>query len=358
MNTSRFWVLVGGSEGITSLQLDTSAGTLQPHGIVCSAPANFMAIAPDETFLCGTATFTDDAKKHQSSEVFSAGIDRKVGTVKLLDREPSHGAGSCYVTIDPLAKFALVANYSSATVAVFPLAANGELGAASCVVTQTGSSVDPDRQKHAYAHSVNLDPTSRYAFVADLGADKLFSYRFDHDTGQLTPNDPPSIATPPGSGPRHFTFDRSGRFCYLVTEMGGTVIAYRYDKSAGTMSSFQQCSLLPKDYKGTNSSAEVQIDPSGKFLYASDRIKSDMLAIFSIDPNSGMLTSVGFQSTLGKTPRHFRIDPTGQFLIAANQDSDNIVLFRIDRDRGTLAPVGAPIEIKKPQCVKYVSMPD
>jgi 6-phosphogluconolactonase len=223
---------------------------------------------------------------------------------------------------------------------------------------QVGSSIDPERQMHAFAHSINLDPTGRFAFSADLGADKLFSYRFDADKGLLTANDPPFITTPAGSGPRHFVFDRAGRFCYLVTEMGGTVIVYQYDASKGAMKQLQICSLLPADYKGTNSSAEVQIDPTGKFLYASNRLHTDFLTIFSVDPSSGLLKLVGYQPTGGKTPRNFRIDPSGKFLIAANQDSDNIVLFRIDTETGKLKQVGEPIHIPRPQCVKFVSVTD
>ena len=353
VTATKFWTFVSGSAGITALQLDTTTGSLKSFGSVYDSPTNYLWVAPDQTFLCGVGDTTEPATKKKLPIVFSASIDGATGKLTPIDHTATQG--SCYVTIDAAAKNAIVANYSAATLEVFPLDSTGKFGPRTSLIQQTGSSIDPKRQDHAYAHSVNLDPTGKFAFSADLGADKLFSYKFDVSAGTLTPNDPPSISTPPGSGPRHFTFDRAGKFCYLLTEMGGTVIVYRYDAAAGSMKQIQICPLLPPDYKGENTSAEVQIDPRGRFLYASNRLTSDMMTILSIDPSSGKLTPVGYQPTGGKTPRNFRIDPTGNFLIAANQDSDNIVLFRIDAATGQLSPVGEPIAIKHPQCVKFVA---
>ena len=352
MTATKFWTFVSGNAGITALQLDITAGTLKSFGSVYDASTNFLCVAPDETFLCGVGDITDLSSKKHLPVVFSASIDRATGKLTPIDHAITQG--SCYVTIDSAAKNVLVANYGAATVEVFPLDHAQKFGPRTSVMQQTGSSIDPKRQDHAYAHSVSLDPTGKFAFSADLGADKLFSYQFDASAGKLTPNDPPSISTPPGSGPRHFVFDRAGKFCYLLTEMGGTVIVYQYNSSAGSMKQIQIAPLLPSDYHGENTSAEVQIAPNGRFLYASNRLTSDMMTILSIDPLSGTLTPVGYQPSGGKTPRNFRIDPTGNFLIVANQDSDNIVLFRIDQTTGLLKPIGEPIAIKHPQCVKFV----
>jgi 6-phosphogluconolactonase len=239
---------------------------------------------------------------------------------------------------------------------VLPIGAGGRLFPASCVVKETGSSVDPTRQTHAYAHSVNCDPAGNYAISCDLGADKLFIYRFDGDAGKLEPNDPPFVTVPPGSGPRHLTFSPDGKFIYQINEMGATVIVYSFDSANGTLTAIQSVKTLKHDEKG-NTSAEVQVDPTGRFLYASNRLTTNYLTIFSIDPPSGRLTLVGYQDSLGKTPRNFRIDPTGRYLLLANQNSDTLVLFAIDGRTGRLTPTGQPIPtVHSPSCVKFVAV--
>jgi len=347
------WVYVAGKQAISLFRLDPVAETLEPQGDAASISAGFLAISPDHRFVYATATAVTPDKKH-IGQVLAFSIDQPTGRLTLLNRQPSGGDGPCFVTVDPQGKNALVANYTSATVAVLPLNPDGSLQPASCVIKQTGSSIDPARQTHAYAHSVNLDPSGRFAFVADLGADKLFLYRCDSNKGTLTPSDPAAMILPPGSGPRHFTFDPAGNFAYLINEMGASVVTYSFDVGSGQLKQLQIVPTLPPDYKGTNTSAEVQIHPSGKFLYASNRLGTDFLTIFSIDPPSGKLSLIGYQPTLGKTPRSFRIDPSGRFLIAANQDSNTIVLFTIDPDTGKLSPIGKPLDVASPTCVKFL----
>jgi 6-phosphogluconolactonase len=212
------------------------------------------------------------------------------------------------------------------------------------------------RQTHAYAHSVNCDPAGNFAISCDLGADKLFIYKFDAALGKLAPNDPPSLSVPPGSGPRHLTFSRDGKFIYQINEMGATVIVYSFDAARGALTAIQSVKTLKNDEKG-NTSAEVQIDPSGRFLYASNRLTTNYLTIFTIDPLSGKLTLAGYQDSLGKTPRNFRIDPTGRCLLLANQNSDTLVLFAIDGQTGLLSPLGEPMPtVHGPSCVKFVAV--
>jgi 6-phosphogluconolactonase len=347
------WVYVAGKDAISLFQLDPTGGNLEPRGTAAAIGAGFLAFSPDQHFGYATTTVVD-VNHRRIGQVLAFSIDRASGKLMLLNRQASQGDGPCFVTVDPQGKNVLVTNYTSATVAVLPLAVDGSLRPASCVIKQTGSSIDPARQTHAYAHSVNLDHAGRFAFVADLGADKLFIYRFDSETGALAPSDPPAMILPPGSGPRHFTFDPTGKFAYLINEMGGTVVAYSYDASTGRLKALQSIRTLPEDFKGINTSAEVQVHPSGRFLYASNRLGTDFLTIFSIDPASGKLSLIGYQPTLGKTPRNFRIDPTGRFLIVANQDSNSIVLFAIDPNTGKLSPIGKPFDVASPTCVKYL----
>ena len=211
----------------------------------------------------------------------------------------------------------------------------------------------PDRQAGPHAHSINLDATGRFAAVADLGLDKVFIYRFDASRGKLAPNEPPFAKVAPGSGPRHFAFHPSGRFGYVINEIANTVTVFTYDADQGSLSEIQTIATLPGDFKGASNTAEVQVHPSGRFLYGSNR-GHDSIAIFTIDPSTGKLNTVGFEPTQGKNPRNFAIDPTGNYLLAENGDSNTIVVFRIDPQTGALRPTGQTVNVPKPVCIKMI----
>jgi len=238
---------------------------------------------------------------------------------------------------------------------VLPIDEQGRLKPATCVVAHHGKGVNPERQEGPHVHSVNLDQANRFAFAADLGVDKVFVYRFDADAGKVTPNEPPGVSLPPGSGPRHFAFHPSGRFAYVINELGSTITVFWYDAQAGALSTVQTISTLPRGFKGTNTASEVAVHPSGKFVYGANR-GHDSIAIFAVEPATGRLTARGHQSVLGKTPRNFAIDPTGDYLLAANQDSNSVVVFRIDRATGDLKPSGQTLAIHQPVCVKYMTL--
>jgi 6-phosphogluconolactonase len=350
----QFWAYIGNTsnDGIALFKLDADTGTLTPAGIAGPARSpGFLAISPNQKFLYATISL------NKSSGVEGFSINAGTGKLTSINKQPSEGDGAAFVSVDPSGRNALVANYSSATVSVLPIdSGTGQLSPASCVIQETGSSIDPHRQTHAYAHSINCDPSGKFAITCDLGADKIFIYKFDATAGKLTPNDPPSVSVPPGSGPRHITFSPDRKFVYAINEIGGTVIAYSFDAGKGIFTELQIVKTLKDDVKG-NASAEVQIDPSGRFLYASNRLTTNYLTIFSIDQQTGKLTLVGYQESLGKTPRNFRIDPTGKYLLLANQNSDTLVLFAIDNQTGRLTPVGEPIKtVHGPICVKFVAV--
>ncbi|HPZ99389.1 MAG TPA: lactonase family protein, partial [Phycisphaerae bacterium] len=248
----------------------------------------------------------------------------------------------------------LVANYSSGSAAVLPIASDGSLAEPRSVVQHEGSGPDPKRQQGPHAHSVHLDAAGRFAFVADLGLDRIFIYRFDASKGTLGPHDPPSAHMAPAAGPRHLAFHPSGRYVYVNNEMGCTVTAFKYDAERGTLSELQVIGTLPEDWREPNTTAEILVHPSGKFLYCSNR-GHDSIAIFTIDPTTGRLTAAGHQSTSGATPRNFGIDPAGQWLIAANQKSDTLQVFRIASESGRLEPAGSPVPVPTPVCVKFVT---
>ena len=239
--------------------------------------------------------------------------------------------------------------------ASLPIGGDGKLAAPVSVIQHQGISVEAQPKKQSNAHSINLDARNRFAFAADKGLDKIFVYQFDAAKSTLSPNDPPFAAVPPGSGPRHFAFHPSGKFAYVINEISSTVTAFSYDADAGKLTDIQTITTLPADAKGGNSTAEIVVHPSGKFLYGSNR-GNDSLAIYTIDSNSGKLTAAGHQSTGGKTPRNFAIDPTGKFVLAENQGSGTIHILKVDPASGQLSPTGTVVEVSSPVCARFVRL--
>jgi 6-phosphogluconolactonase len=250
----------------------------------------------------------------------------------------------------------IVANYEGGNVAVFRIQDDGSLGERTAFVQHEGSSVDPRRQQAPHAHGICLDPANRFAFVADLGLDKVLVYRFDSERGTLSAHDPPSAAVKPGSGPRHVALDPAGRFAYSINELASTVTAFASSAERGVLTEIQTVPTLPADFKGASTTAEIDIHPSGKFVYGSNR-GHDTLAVFAVEEATGKLRLVEHVSTQGKTPRNFSVDPAGNFLLAANQGSGNIVIFRIDGSTGRLTPTGQVLQVGSPVCVEFVPAP-
>ncbi len=357
-NPSKFWVYIGtytnsGSKGIYIYQMDAKTGALKPegHGPAVVDPS-FLAIHPNHHFLYA-ANEVANFQGTDNGAISAFAIDPKSGGLTLLNQQASHGSGPCFVAVDRAGKNVLTANYGSGSVAVLPIRQDGGLEAVSSFDQHTGTSVNKARQEGPHAHSFDVSPDNRFAISADLGLDKLSVYHLDADTGTITPNDPPFLAIAPGSGPRHFAFHPDGHHAYLINEIKSTITALSYDPAKGAFSKIGTLSTLPAGFTGNSTCAEVQMHPSGKFLYGSNR-GHDSIAIFSIEPETGKIHHVGFQPTGGKTPRNFSIDPTGHFLLAANQDTDNVVVFRIDPRSGKLSPTGQTLSIPRPVCVQMM----
>ncbi|MCS7306723.1 MAG: lactonase family protein [Thermoguttaceae bacterium] len=353
----RLWVYLGTytrktSQGIYLAELHLRAGRLELKGLAAPlANPSFLAIHPSGQWLYAVGEMGDFQGKKQGA--VSALAIQPDGTLKLLNQQPSGGPGPCHLTVDPTGRYVVVANYSGGSIASLPVAEDGRLKEPVSVIQHTGSSVHPQRQQGPHAHSVHFDPTGKLVIAADLGVDKLFMYRLDLPSGKLTPHEPAWVKVDPGAGPRHFAFHPTGRFAYVINELASTITAFSYQADAGRLEPIQTVSTLPEGFTGSNTTAEVQVHPSGRFLYGSNR-GHDSLAIFAIDPATGKLTAKGHQSTQGRTPRNFGIDPTGQYLLAANQDSDNVVVFRIDAQTGQLTPTGHQIQVSMPVCVKFL----
>ena len=342
------------SKGIYLSRLDATSGKLSAPELAAETTSpSFLAIHPNHRFLYAVGEVNEfNGKKAGGVSAFS--IDKKTGQLQLLNQQASGGEGPCHLALDKTGKCLLVANYGSGSIAAFSVGADGKLGEAATTIQHNGSSVNARRQSEPHAHFITPDPGNRFALVCDLGLDKVFVYKLDPAKASLVINDSPSCAIKPGSGPRHLVFHPSGKWLYNINEMGSSLNVLSFDAKRGELKELQTISSLPETSTVNNTCAEVQIHPSGKFVYGSNR-GHDSIAVFAVDPKTGRLTAVQHQSTRGKTPRHFGIDPSGKWLLAENQASDTIVVFSIDTKTGRLTPTGQQIEIGSPVCVAFLT---
>jgi 6-phosphogluconolactonase len=346
-------IVQGRGEGIYVYRLDPVSGAVAPAGVATGVTnPSYLALDPGRRFLYAVNELkTFDGVPSGTVSAFA--VDRATGGLAFLNRQLSHGTDPCYVTVDAARRHVLVANFMSGSVCVLPVRDDGSLDEASDVVQHAGSSIDPARQNGPHAHSVLLDASNRFAFVPDLGLDKLMIYRYDAGRGKLEPNQVPWLTMKPGAGPRHLALHPGGSFAYLANELDSTVAVLACDAATGGFEQRRRVPTLPPGFAGPNTCADIQISPSGKHLYASNR-GHDSIAIYAIDQRSGALDQVGHEPTRGRTPRSFGIDPAGEFLFVANQDSDSVVVFRIDPASGKLQATGAVLPVPTPVCVKFL----
>ncbi len=337
----------GGSQGIYRTTLDLATGELAEPVLAAEARnPSFIEIHPASQFLYAVS------EGDGAGSVSAFSIDPDTGDLKALNQQPSGGAGPCHVSIDHAGRNVLVANYGSGSVSVIPIRPDGSLGKPTGFAQHTGSGPNPGRQKGPHAHSVNVSPDDRFAFVADLGIDKVMIYRLDVEAGTITPNDPPFAALAPGAGPRHFAFHPQGRYAYVINELNSTMTAFAYDPASGALTEVQTVPTLPSGFTGSSTCAEVRVHPSGRFLYGSNR-GHDSIVVYRIDPGEGTLTLVEHQTADIKTPRNFNVDPSGAFCLVANQGSDSVVVFRIDPQSGSLKPTGHRVPVGRPVCLRF-----
>jgi 6-phosphogluconolactonase len=344
----------GKSEGIYLYRLNLSSGELR-HVATTKGVVNpsFLTLAPNRRYLYAVNEVADFGDK-KSGAVSSFAIDQRTGELRFLNQQASLGADPCYVNVDGAGRFVLIANYTGGSVAVFPVQADGSLGEATEMKQAVGSSVNRERQEGPHAHCIVLDSNNRFAYSCDLGTDKIMIFRFDSRNGKLLLAEPPWVQVKPGAGPRHLAFHPSGKSVFVVNELHSTVSTFTRDPEKGSLRELQTLSTLPADFKGTSWSADIHVSSDGRFLYCSNR-GHDSIAMFTIDPRLGTLTSMGHESTRGMTPRNFAIDPTGAFLLVANQKSDNIVVFRRDQRTGRLSPTGQVAQVPSPVCLKFTT---
>ncbi len=337
------------SEGIYVYRFNSTDGTAQEVSHVKTSNPSFVAVSPDEQFVY--AVQEDAASNGKGGAIAAFSFSKKKGVLTYINQQSTGGDHPCYVAVDKTGKWVVAGNYSSGSLSVMPIEANGGVGAASSIIQHSGSGPDKARQNSPHVHCTVFSADNRFLFVPDLGIDKVMIYAFDATTGKLTAHD--FARSTAGAGPRHICFDPANKYAYLAEEMGGAVVVFKYKN--GRLKNRQRISTMPVGDTSVAGSADIHVSPDGKFLYASNRADANTIAIFSINNKNGKLALVAHQSTLGKTPRNFNFDPTGNFLLVANQNSDEVVIFKIDKNTGLLTDTKNRIAVGKPVCLKWAS---
>lgn len=343
----------GKSEGIYVYEFDTQTGKLK-HKFTSKDIENpsFVTVSSDGKNVYAVNELSGDHPGSVSSYKF----DSKTGEMQFLNNQPSGGGDPCYLTIDNQKRHLIVGNYTGGSLSVLPIQEDGSLAAPVQTVQHEGSSANKSRQEKAHVHSTVFTPSQNYLFVGDLGTDKVNAYEYQpaNKNEPLKPAISPFTQVEAGKGPRHIIFNESGEFAYLVLELTAEVNVYKH--SDGKLDHLQTISITTEGFDGEVGAAEIKLSPDGKFLYASNRGDANEIAIFKVNQQNGTLELSGIQSTLGKMPRNFMIDPTGKFLLVAHQDSDSIVIFSRNIETGLLTPIEETIEIGNPVYLKMVAV--
>ncbi|EPX59386.1 6-phosphogluconolactonase [Cystobacter fuscus DSM 2262] len=347
---TELWLYVGtytsgGSEGIYLCRLDLATGALQKLAVTPNvAEPSYLALDPKGRYLYAVNELVEYEGK-PSGAVSAFAINAQSRELTFINRQSSQGGAPCYLEVDATGAYVLVANYVGGNVAVLPILPDGGLGA----VVDLKQHQDPPT---AHAHQIRLDAANQYALAPDLGLDKIMIYRFDAKQGKLTPGEPASFSTHAKAGPRHLDFHPNGKFAFGINELDSTIIAFSYDKERGALTELQTVSSLPEGYTGTSYCADIHVSPDGRFLYGSNR-GHDSIVVFAID-SAGKLTLVEHVTGGINWPRNFAIDPTGAYLLVANQKGNTVVNFRRDAQTGRLTSVGQPLDLPAPTCLLVV----
>ncbi|MBA3314104.1 MAG: lactonase family protein [Planctomycetota bacterium] len=336
----------GGSQGIYRAVLDVETGELSQPELAAEAPGpSFVAIHPNGQFLYAVHEPTE-------GDVSAYAIDAD-GKLKKLNTQSSGGGGPCHVSVSPDGRNVFTASYGAGSLACLPLKADGSLDEASAVIENTGSGPDKARQEGPHLHAIYADGENSFVYACDLGTDEVLIFRLNSEEGTLTPTEPRSAKVPPGGGPRHLAMHPNGRFAFANNEMTSAVTAFSRDPKSGALSPKQTVSTLPdgKPVPG-NSTAEIFLHPNGKWLYVSNR-GHDSIAAFNVGQD-GELSLIEIASAGVSVPRGFGIDPSGRWLVAAGQKSNDLTALAIDPKTGKLSPGPNRVSVDKPVCVAFV----
>ncbi|MEX2169832.1 MAG: lactonase family protein [Pirellulales bacterium] len=340
----------GASRGIYRATLDLESGALTEPTVAAEiASPGFLVLRPDGQRLYSLCGLENGEGGVAAFEVTAEGQP-----LRLLNTQPIGDGAGTHLALDPTNRCLFTAQYGSGSVAAFPVGADGTIGPRSALVRHEGSGPNRQRQEKAHPHQVVVDPTNHFLSVPDLGIDEVVIYKIDLDRSELERHG--SSVCPPGSGPRHMRFHPNGKFAFVLTELGLSVVTFRFDPQAGTLEMIDESIALPPALRaGADSGSEIQIHPSGKFLYAAIR-GHDSIAAFEIEPETGKLTFIEHEPVRGSHPRHFNLDPSGKWLLAAGRDSNTIAVFRIDQQTGGLKYTSNTVSCPAPQCVQFAPM--
>lgn len=336
----------GSSKGIYTFRFNQETGESKALSDIEITNPSYLTLSASNQFVYAVSEHGDGTEA-----VTAFSFDKEKGTLQKINSVPAMGADPCYIITTN--QHVITANYSGGSISVFPLAADGSLLPASDVIQYTGSGADKGRQEKPHLHCVQLSPDGSFLFANDLGTDQIYAFRINtqadkEDAGKfLQAATPAAFTVAPGSGPRHITFAPDGTKAYLINELSGTVVAFDYNN--GMLSEIQS---IQADTVGAKGSADIHVSPDGKFLYASNRLQADGLAIFNINQTDGKLTKAGYQLT-GGHPRNFIITPNGKYLLVASRDSNAIEVYQRNTENGLLTPIGKDISVDKPVCLKF-----
>ena len=356
----------GNGRGIHIFRVDRATGALSPAGVQEHATSpSALAFDASGTHVYSTNA-TDLVDNGTSGSVSAFAIDRGTGLLTLLNTVSSGGLGPTYASVHRSGRHVFVANYGGGSVAVLPILADGRLGPATDV-KKTAGVVGPRRATNAptgsfafsghdmpHAHMIQTDPAGRFVLAPDLGLDRIFVWAFDERTGRLEPADPPSVALPPGDGPRHFAFHPNGSWVYSIQEEGSTIVLFDYDGARGRLTARQSISSLPPGYAGSNFTSGIRVSKDGRFVYGANRLH-DSIAVFAVG-RDGTLTFVADEWTRGDYPRSMTFEPGGRFLYSCNQRADCITTFRVDTDTGRLTFTGQYTAVGNPSAIEFLEI--
>lgn len=331
--------------GVYRVTFDPTSGALsEPHRVADLERPSFLCYSPDRRRLYAISQADDS--------IVAFAVDASIGTLREINRQPLGAAGACFVGTDHAGRCLVAISYGDAVVTVFPLRPDGGLQPRSTQFRHEGRGPNPARQERAHAHSVTFSPDDRFAYVCDLGMDRVVAYQVDGFAARLTPRPECDGVSPPGSGPRHAKLTADGAFLYVSNELAGSVSVFARDSASGALRLVETVGGLRDDFRGENSSSEIQLHPTERFVYLANRGPDD-LAVFERDVNTGRLRRVQNIPTGGAHPRHFALSPNGRWLLAANRDSNNLVAFAIDPATGRLSPGHHRAMVPEPVCVLF-----
>lgn len=340
----------GDARGIYRTELDLSSGKLSTPTLAAEVGSpGFLALSPNGRVLYAACQLPEG----KGGGVASYSVENSHASLSLLNTQATGDGGAAHLTVDQTGKLLFSAQYGGGSIAVFPLGNDGAIGARSMLVEHEGSGPNKSRQEGPHPHWVGVDPSNQFLMVPDLGIDRVVIYRIDHKNATITRHG--EGVCPNGGGPRHFKFHPSGKWAYVVNELIMAVTVFEYDEASGTLKSIQTIPTLPEYYReGFNSSSEIRVHPSGRFVYAANR-GHDTITVFAVHAESGRLRFVEREAIRGAMPRNFNVDPSGSWVVAAGKDSNSLSSFIVHQDRGTLLFSRHLTTCPTPMCVVFQS---